>query len=145
MPYKPRPIKRLLNENAGLRNIQETIFYQNELTNTIRSLLVSPLHNHIASAQIERGILTIYTDTPAWAARLRFQVGNLVQELRPRYPALKTAKIRVLQISNKPKQPLQKARKSSAAARIIHNNALNTKDLTLREALERLSNSLKQD
>lgn len=143
MPRSPRSIRNFINEKKVLRDLQSNIDFQNKLTEEIRSLLPSPLNSHIQSARLIDNIVTIHTDTPAWAARLRFLAAALTNQLKASYPNIKAIKIRIIYLDKKPKPTLKAAKKSSIAADIIHKNAINTKDKDLKQALERLSTTLR--
>ncbi len=64
----------------------------------IRAALPDDLRPHYRIGQCAGGSLTLFADSPVWAARLRYFAPTLLERLagRPGAPALQTIRVRVL-------------------------------------------------
>jgi hypothetical protein len=107
----------------------------------LKAKLPSPLSDHFVLANIDKKTLTIHTDSPAWAARLRFMTPDILNHAReicsPYAP--QTIRIKVtLPIPTIKKSPT-KMNLSAKSAQLILETANSITDPELRNALIRLS------
>lgn len=112
------------------------------ITGALRGLLDNPLAEHCQAANLDGTTLVISTDSPAWAAKLRYQITSLLAQLQTRddLPPIEQIRIRV-QPAN-PARPAPAARRlaiSSETAAVISHVADHTTDPQLQAALRRLA------
>ena len=143
MARSPRPVRRLLKDKPSLRLLELEISARKALLNQVRQLLPGNIARHIVAAQKREQSLILHTDSPVWATRLRYDGPQIISLLKSSDPSLRNVKVRVLVSRTPTRRRLAAARHSDVAAAIIHDCAEDTKQLELREALERLSLALK--
>lgn len=69
---------------------------QSKLTDHVRRGLGSGAAGHLVSCTVrEDGVMSVAVDSPAWAARLRFEVPGLLARGRELHPGLKQVEVRV--------------------------------------------------
>ncbi len=144
MARRPQSIRRLLKDKPALKMLELEISAQRALLDHVRQLLPQDLAAHCINAQQRDHVLIVHTDSPVWATRLRYASVQLIGLLQQRYPELRAIKTRLLPPRPPPRRRPPAARHSDAAAAIIHDNAQDTKQPQLRDALERLSLALKR-
>jgi hypothetical protein len=135
-------IQNLLTDNRSTfaalyhRSNELQVFQEN-----LKAKLPPPLRDHFILANINKTTLTIHTDSPAWAAKLRFltpDILNYAQNLcSPNTP--KTIRIKVVPPAIQPKKRKRVINLSSENAQLILDTANSITDPGLREALLRLS------
>lgn len=143
MAHKPKSVRHLLKDKPTLKRLELEISAQKALLGEVRRLLPGDLAPHCVAARAHQRQLVIYADSPAWATRLRFIAPQLPSLLRSHHPTLQEARVRLLISRGAPASRPRKARHSDAAAYIIQQSALNTREPDLREALLRLGRTLK--
>lgn len=105
MALKPlRHALRCLSDSETRGALLALIDGQRQLLQTIRARLGPPLDAHCLYAALEEGKLTLVTDSPAWASRLRFQTLELTAELSSTQGEIEACRVRV--------QPLAVARRA---------------------------------
>ena len=127
---------------AQLQNRAAQLQYYHE---QIKSILPPPLEDHFKLANVDKNYLTLHTDSPAWAARLRFKTPDIlkrIQALCDTNPP-KSIRIKVIPPASTSKKPGPKPKLSDANANLIHKTAETIKDPKLRDALYRLSKNRK--
>jgi hypothetical protein len=135
------PHARLLAQN-GLNN---------ELLGLVRKQLSGSSSLHCVNARLQRDTLIVHVDSPAWATRLRFQLGGLLPNLRktPSLAGLQQIQIRIQPGAEKKphgSEPSSSARLSEESAVLIRSLAAAIPDETLRASWLRLAkNSKSQD
>lgn len=112
-----------------------------ELQNRLRALLPAPLGDHVTVANSRNGILTIQTDSAAWAARLRFEVPAILGNLNEADPAaaIETIRVKVRPPEHTPPPAAQKPAMSDNTARFLRDVAESLSEPELRDSLLRLS------
>ena len=145
MAHKPKSVRHLLKDKPTLKRLELEVSAQKALLGEVRGLLPDDLAPHCVAARTRQQQLVLYADSPAWATRLRFAAPQLPGLLRSHHPALHEARVRLLISRGAPAPRARKARHSNAAAHIIQQTAMNTREPDLREALLRLSRTLKTD
>lgn len=144
MSRSPKSVRRLLKDKPTLKILELEISAQKALLGRVRRLLPAELAAHCVAARQHGGRLILHADSAAWATRLRFMAPQLQRLLEADSPGLGGITVRLLL-----QQPPRAARhrsvhRSDVAAAIIHDSARYTKYPQLREALLRLSRTLKQ-
>ena len=105
MALKPlRHALRCLNDSETQGALLALIDRRRQLLQAIRAHLPPPLDAHCLYAALEEGKLTLVTDSPAWASRLRFQTLELTAELSSTQGEIEACRVRV--------QPLAVARRA---------------------------------
>lgn len=135
-------IQSLLNrekgELAGLfRHVSELRMFQDKL----KTKLPSPLCEHFILANISEDTLTLHTDSPAWAARLRFITPDILkyaQQLR-RLHSPQTIRIKVVPPASQSTSVKRMINLSHKNAQLIQDTADSINDPVLRAALTRLA------
>ena len=145
MARSPKSVRRLLQDKPTLKSLDREIAAQRALLTLVRQCLPADLATHCLNAQIHEDRLTLHTDSPVWATRLRYLATQLISVLKHEYPQLREIKIRLLVTRQPPSGRTGPAAKSDAAAAIIHESALDTQPSPLRDALLRLSRAIKAD
>ncbi len=119
--------------------VQKTRYHQRLLA-TVRAHLPPDLRAHCSGATTVGGQLLLFTESPAWATRLRYQQRDLINCLRTHaYLHISTVRIQVVP----PAQTLSPTRGplklSHANAATIQKAATAIADSDLRAALRRLA------
>jgi len=107
----------------------------------MRSKLNSPESEHIYLASVSEDTAILYTDSPAWASKLRFKTQQLIDIFSniPDFPKIKTIRIKVsptLYIEQEENTPINLTPKTS---KFLEEIADNMNDPELKSALLRLS------
>jgi len=142
MLREPRSVKTLLQCSAGLRQLGHRLAEQQSLLERIRRQLPSDLAKHCLAAIGDADQLTLYTDSPAWASRLRYLGPELTSQLRVDRRTIRKIRVRVLAISPRelPGPPARKARRlSEENRRMLLEVADGFPEPGLRAALRRLA------
>lgn len=107
------------------------------------TLLDAPLRDHVSVARLSGETLTLVADSPAWAARVRFQAPLILDHLRTRLDCPRLESLRVVTrpapmirepVNEPPPRPM-----SPATAKLIESVALACDDGALRRTLLRLA------
>lgn len=119
----------------------------NKLLGLVRQQLSNPSSLHCVNAQLQNDTLVVHVDSPAWASKLRFQLGALLPGLRkiPSLDGLQQIQIRVLPgAENKSLGGTAPAdRLTAESADMIRTLAGAISDDTLRASWLRLANKAK--
>jgi hypothetical protein len=119
----------------------------NELLGFVRKHLSGPSSLHCVNAQLQHETLIVHVDSPAWATKLRFQLGSLLPHLRkaPSLDGLQQILVRVLpSAENRTSGSApSSARLSEESAELIRNLASAITDDTLRASWLRLAKNTK--
>jgi len=79
---KPKSVSELISGTSkALRDLRTRLDARSELLIKVRSSLPARLIDHVVSAGLQDGCLTLGTISPAWAARLRYVKSNLQVQL----------------------------------------------------------------
>jgi len=131
-----RPLAYYIGDDLKKQSQKQHFF-----NTTLSRILPSPLNLHVWASAYENGILTLLTDGPAWATRLKYQQHELIKQLNAD-PAVKLSKI-LIKIRNQPAPRAQqkpKRRNLSASAKASIQKATATvSDPEIRQIFERLS------
>lgn len=137
---KPRPATNFLHSAPALRVLKKTLQEQERLLSLVRSLLPPPLDCHCLYVQHRENSLLIYTESSAWASRLRYFSNNLRNQLQEKGIHFGKINVRVL-IDNQHKTVTRRHATplSSRNASLIRDVAEDIQDADLSAALKRLS------
>jgi hypothetical protein len=140
MSNKLRSINSVLRTETTLTRLQARSRDQSALLQQVRRLLPSPLDRHCLAAVLEADRLVLFTDSSAWASRLRYFARDLVFGLQQERVTVTKTAIRIL-VSNRQKKRKQRhiPRISQKNARLLRQIADDISDPALGAALRRLS------
>lgn len=143
MVLKPlRHALRCLSDSETRGALLALIDQQRQLLQAIRARLLPPLDAHCLFATLEEGQLTLITDSPAWASRLRFQVPELMADLGSLEGEIAACRVRIQPQTvarRGPEVERQRARISPATASLIRQAGEVQGDTELGRALRRLA------
>ncbi|MGV6826037.1 MAG: DUF721 domain-containing protein [bacterium] len=134
----PQNVSRWLSGTNQAAHLVRMVNQQQKLLSQIRSILPPDLQQHCLHARIDQNRLILFTDSPAWNARLRYFGNNLLRQIRQQAPSLQSVQIKIF-VQAPTKWPTRrKARLSPKSAETILDTASVTSDSQLRAALSRL-------
>jgi hypothetical protein len=112
-----------------------------KLQQQIRKELTPPLSEHLYVANLSNRIMTLYTDSPAWAAKLRYNISTILDIARTKcdLSELRSIRIRVVLPKTGFTDKKRKIELSDQSKQLILNTAESAKDPCLKSALLRLS------
>ena len=140
MPIGPRPLRDLFDSSSTLDGLLTRVRRDKHLLMQIQGELPQPLDQHCHAVLAKGPTLLLFTDSPAWASRLRFFARELGERLHRRGLRFGRITVRVL-IFDPPQiaRPAVARQLSSANAVLLHQVAESITDPQLRDALNRLS------
>lgn len=142
MTKEPCSMKTLLQTSAVLQQIGKRLAEQQSLLDRVRQQLPADLASHCHAAVPDGDRLTVYTDSPAWASRLRYFGPELESLLRSGRRTLREVRIRVLAVDSKVSRnsPARKTKRlSEENRRMLIQVAEGLSEPSLRAALRRLA------
>lgn len=111
-----------------------------DLSHRVQACLPADLAEHCRVIGLRDGCLRLTTETPAWAARLRFQAPRLIQQLRQRGAVvLHTVQVQITPTAARREAPTRKPRMTAENARLLEQTARAIEDPGLARALGRLA------
>lgn len=124
-------LKALFARTAQITALQQKI--QNELD--------PPLREHLFVADFDSSALTLYTDSPAWAAKLRYNIPVItrIAQVSCGLTELRSVRIKVVLPETDTTSTKRKIKLSDQTKQLIRETIESTKDPQLRSALLRLS------
>lgn len=141
----PKPAMDLLRgrgsgDGAPLGDVLRRAAGLHRLDRALRERLPADLAGHVHVANVRAARLVVIADSAAWATRLRFHGGNILQELRsPEGTELRRLDIQVRPRGIEPRPRPRAQRPSAAARRHIESVAAHIEDDDLADALRRLA------
>lgn len=143
-PASAAPIQKLLGAQGTLfAEIHQRIAHIQTIQQKLKSILPPPLCDHFVVANISRATLVLHTDSPAWAAKLRFSTPEILRCVQKpgttQSDSPKSLRIKVVPVSPKADLPREKIRLSATNRLLIKQTANSISDPALRAALLRLS------
>lgn len=144
-PSKPRRISQLLNQQGTLGALSVEVSRQQQLLGNVQAALPAKLAAHCNAARLQGGVLKLFTDTPVWLSKLRFQAPGLLSRLRADYPGIASISVRCKAPKrgiSRAKVPAPRRPHSRQAATTVGQSAAGITDPALRYALVRLAKTL---
>jgi len=142
----PKPLHKLLHGSSdALSRVLGHAGRLAALDRAVHPLLGEPLARHCRVANLRRDTLVLQVDSPAWAARLRYQTPALLKSLHGSDPASGLDGLRDIEVKiappaePRPARAMRAAPMSADSARLIEAVAEDTADGALRSALRRLA------
>jgi hypothetical protein len=138
----PRSIAKII-EQVGISGHSSLAAQVRQLTvieRQVRACLPADLAEHCQVAGIGDDCLRLATDSPAWAARLRFQGPQLLKQLTHQgLTTLRTVQVRIIPLVAKPTPTSHKPHMGTETARLLEQTAKAIEDPGLAQALRRLA------
>lgn len=138
----PRSIAKIIEQVgiSGQLSLTAQVRQLAVIERQVRACLPAELAEHCQVAGIVDGCLRLATDSPAWAARLRFQGPSLVKQLTTQgMAALRTVQVRIIPLVAKPTSPSRKPHMATENAQLLEQTAKSIDDPGLAQALRRLA------
>lgn len=113
-----------------------------QLTRLAREVVPEPESSHISAVAVVETGAVVWTDSAAWATRLRYQADALLERLRrvTGLRELKSVQVKVLPTNDAPEEKKRPSPALTAqSAQTIAACAAYVSDVKLKEALERLA------
>lgn len=131
---------RFLEKSEPLCGLLREIARGEALLRAVRGALPPPVDAHCLNAALHQGSLTLVTDSPLWASRIRFFAPDLLRVLAAGGERAQEVRVRVQPRSGTP-EPRAADRPRLAAATVEHllQAAAGTDDPALANALRRLA------
>jgi hypothetical protein len=145
MMKKPRPTAAFLRSSPIMAELAASLQEQERLLSLVRSLLPESLCHHCLFVRKNASGLVIYTESSAWASRLRYLSSDLRLKLQDRGLAIGKINVRILLAEQPRTRPARSTKGLSATnAELMRSVAQETQDPDLRLALERLSRHVRR-
>jgi len=138
---KARPIQDVIRASRGriaayaveserLRKLNRALF----------EVLPAPMHEHVQAVRLSGTTLVLKSDSPAWQAKLRFQLPQIKRLIRQRMQIpLQRIETGVMPRQESRTRTPRPARMSREAGAVLERAALSMEDTDLRAALQRLA------
>ena len=143
----PKSLANLLQQRSDhLSVLLSQVRLLRQITTVIRKVLPEPLSLHCHAANINGDTIIIGCDSSTWAAKLRYQIPQVLNRLNDHreLPILRQIRVRVQPLNNdKPRISNRPLVMSEHAATLIASVASTTDDPKLKAALLRLSQRAK--
>ena len=134
------PIGTIVLENPQFFELIQKTRYHQRLLATVQTHLPSDLRTHCSGATTVGSQLLLFTESSAWATRLRYQQRDLINRLRTHaYLSISTVRIQVVPPAKTLSPTRRAVQLSHANAATIQKAATTIDDPDLRAALQRLA------
>lgn len=140
--YQPRDIQDIASsDNDILANLYKHSLAILNIQSSVRLALGQPLSQHLHIANITADSITIFTDSQAWATKLRFETQEIINIARKLsgFNNLESVRIRVSPELVKTARPGKSISMSPSTSRLLRKVAENINDTALQTALLKLS------
>ncbi len=146
-PPTMHKLNDVLNKRAHLRKLGQRLAEYAELLERVRSCLTPPLDQQVRGAVMHNGYLTLFTESPVWASRLRYMAPQLQRSLMAQEILATRIQVRITPESTTPKQ--DRGRRAEAmseqSSESLRLTAESLTDRDLKQALLRLSRHMTRD
>ncbi|MBA3562547.1 MAG: DUF721 domain-containing protein [Gammaproteobacteria bacterium] len=80
---RPRSLLDIINRRgSALSELARRAAVMDRLGRRVVALLPAPVSPHVVSASLQDGVLVVITDSPVWAARVRFEGASVLEGIR---------------------------------------------------------------
>lgn len=136
-------LSSLLRRNPQIQRLYNQAKTLQKLQAHLEKNLPLGLSDHCQVAALADGVLTLYTESPAWAAKLRFLTADLLKVFQndTTLGAVNTIRVKARPPVSKPEPVAAKEQKrlSATTVQLLRQVADNTEDPDLRRSLLQLS------
>lgn len=131
----------LLNNSSSFTTLIERVSQISLLQNKLRSELGHPMSEHLNVANFTSNSLTLHTDSPAWASRLRFNIQKIIKIARQKcgLDDLKSVRIKVVILEKDTTTTYRTLSLSENSSKFIDDAAASINDHNLKTALLKIS------
>jgi hypothetical protein len=135
------PLQALLRSHPGLRCLFTRVVELRQLQDQLEQLLPPHMLPHYRVTTADNGVLTLYADSPAWAARLRLLAPQVLQYLHaPRNAGrFNNVRVKVTVQDTLPETPSRRLKLNPQTAQLLRKAAETLRDSRLKSSLLRLS------
>lgn len=144
-----KPVRKLLADGGEtLRGLLAQAERLQRASQVLRAHLGAPLAQHCQVANIKDGVAVLHVDSPAWAAKLRFQVADLLEQFNKvqSFGTVRAIRIKVSPLSEaRPPVMAERLILSEHAAAMLKSAADTATHPELKEVLLRLAQRQGQD
>lgn len=142
-PFAPQPIVKTFEQDSALAALLAQARLHERLLDKIRQILPPPLNAHCLYCVLRGGSqLILYTDSTAWAFKLRFyrkELRKAVGEIGP----LNSIQVRLLLPTSRVKKPSPLTIPAPEVLNQLEHDAAMVSDLQIKRALQRLVHTLR--
>lgn len=136
-------LSSLLRRNPQIQRLYNQAKTLQKLQAHLEKNLAHELAHHCQVAALADGVLTLYTESPAWAAKARFLTADLLKVFQndTTLGVVNTIRVKARPPVNKPEPETAKERSrlSATTVQLLREVADNTEDPDLRRSLLRLA------
>ena len=137
-------IQTILNASSqNFADIHRRIALLQAIQDKLQTTLPPPLSDNFIIANVSKDTLVLHTQSPAWAAKLRFNTPLILDSVKEFYDTVPPKSLRIKVVPDSPQQAqVQTKRKigiSKTNSQLIKSTAESIKDSSLRESLLKLS------
>ncbi|MEJ2425934.1 MAG: DciA family protein [Candidatus Thiodiazotropha sp.] len=142
-----RNLNDVLNKRSHLRKLGQRLAENAELLERVRSCLPPPLDQQVRAAVMHNGYLTLFTESPVWASRLRYIAPQLQRNLMGKGVPTTRVQVRITHESVAPKRVRVRRLEamSEQSSESLRLTAESLSDRDLKQALLRLSRHVTRD
>ena len=136
----PPKVSHIVTRFGRLKQLKDETDRLRELDARLKCHVQEPLSGHMKLATIRDGCLVIHTDSPAWAARLRFKTPEILTSLADdgEFPPIRSVRIRSMTDEEPPPPASKRPSISPDSADALAAQAAFIDDDEVRGALLRL-------
>ncbi len=147
MSGKFKPLKNYLQIHTEFATIRAQMQQNHAALEQVKALLPSPLNDHCLSLVLKQNQMVLYTDSSAWASRLRYFSRELVTRLKNKQIHINKISVKIM-VDNRRIKARHRVREArlltSENADLLSRVADHTPDPELQAALRRLSSHQKK-
>lgn len=96
MTIKVRPVSDFLNQRSSLQHLLTEIRHQQQLLQLIQQKLPAKVAKHCYSVVTRGAQVHVLVDSPVWSNQLRFEIPQLLSQLRQQAPSIGSIKVRTV-------------------------------------------------
>lgn len=140
MKYMKKTSELINQKHLLLKHLAQKINHLRAINQSLQAILPIELRSACEVANLnDQKCLVLLTHNSHWLTSLRFMTPELLKQLQPHYPDIKSIKIIISRKSNhQPHTQLHSAKLTPTATKIITEFAEGVDDQTLKQALLRL-------
>jgi hypothetical protein len=136
-----RNIGSIIRNNSAISELYSQSLEHSHLQKTVIGQLDPSFRDHIYVAGITENTLVIYSDNPAWAAKIRYSTAKIINTLQqhPRFKNIRTLRIRTDPSLDRQTTTSDKSVLSVASSTHLEEVAHNINDTALKNSLLKLA------
>lgn len=139
----PTKLDTIVTHNPILRKLFRNAAKHQNTAIRVKNLVAEPLRSHIQLAVVHEDTIVLTADSSAWAAKMRYQVPNLITQIKKisEFSEIQTIRVKVSKSSSADNQPRNRKALpiSTPCASALQKKASSVNDPALKEVLLRLA------